>query len=41
MKGKGETLEERLSLVGHLAWQRDQCLFDREREREIEREAEG
>ena len=48
MKEGAETLEELNNAVGHLAWQRDQCLFDwlrdgerkREREREKDRDAE-
>lgn len=33
MKGRGETLEQTNNAVGHLAWERDQCLFDWLRER--------
>lgn len=40
MKGRVGTLEELNNTVGHLAWQRDQCLFDWEREKESKRERE-
>lgn len=38
MKASEETLQELNNTMGHLAWQRDQCLFDwLERGREVER----